>query len=85
MTKFEINKNKHYQEHHILRLDQVGMFIKNIRLNDGLTQAEMAIACGLSRNTIQKVEYSGNMKLVTLFKIIDAFDLTLEQFFTEME
>lgn len=87
MPEFKNYKNKLIPEHQAKRLEYIGMFIRNLRMNAGLSQKEMGLECGLSRNTIQKGENSGNMKLLTLFKIIDSDSnsMTLEQFFTEME
>ncbi|MCX6247163.1 MAG: helix-turn-helix transcriptional regulator [Bacteroidetes bacterium] len=73
------------QKHQVLRLERIASFCRNLRLNSGYSQKEMAQLCGLSRSTIQQLEHGGNIRLVTLFKILDAHFLSLDDFFEEME
>lgn len=85
MPEFELYGINISQKHQVIRLDRIASFCRNLRLDSGCTQNEMAELSGLSRSTIQMIEHSGNMQLKTLFKIIDAHELTLEDFFLEME
>jgi len=85
MTKVKRHKNKQIEEHQVKRLNYIGQFIKELRLNQGLTQIEFSDTNDLARNTTQKAEYGGNITLMTLFKIIDANEISLEDFFQEME
>jgi DNA-binding XRE family transcriptional regulator len=84
-TTVEQNSTSGEPDHRISRLECIGTFCKNLRINDNLSQFDFARMNGLSRSTLQKAEYGGNMTLRTLFKIVDAHHLTLEEFFTEME
>ena len=76
MPKKAITKN------HEKRLEEITMFIKNFRLNDGLTQTEFSRISDLHVNTIRRLE-SGyrNISLLTLFSCIDAMDITIADFF----
>lgn len=83
-NKIHHNK-KSIPEHNLKRLEYIGLFLKNIRINDGDTQVELSETTGIPRNTIQKVEHGNNMTLLTLFRFIDSQEMSLEEFFTEME
>ena len=67
------------------RLSYVGELLKQFRLAQGKTQQEVANESGLGRNTVQKAEHGSNITLSTLFRFVDEYNLTLEDFFTDME
>lgn len=69
------------------RIDEISLFIKNYRINDGLTQTDFGKISDTHHNTIQRFE-SGkkkDIKLRTLFNWIDAMGMTLAEFFDGME
>jgi len=72
-------------DHQVKRLTCIGAFIRGLRLADCKSQIEAAHGMGMARQTVQTAEYGGNITLLTMFKIIDAYDMTLEEFFTEMK
>jgi transcriptional regulator with XRE-family HTH domain len=62
--------------------EKVGLKIKEIRLQNNLSQEKLALLSNLDRTYIASVE-SGkrNISIVNLEKIIIALDTTLENFF----
>ena len=73
-----------YQEK---RIEEIRLFIKNYRINDGLTQAEFCEIADLHVNSLQRFEKGSlkNIKLLTLLSLIDATEMSLSEFFQTME
>jgi DNA-binding XRE family transcriptional regulator len=67
------------------RYDEIRMFVKNFRINDGITQQEFSKTAELHTNTIQNFESGKNITLLTLFGCIDAMGMTLSEFFDGIE
>lgn len=67
------------------RYDEIRMFIKNYRINDGLTQNDFGLMAELHTNTIQNLETGKNITMLTLFGCIDAMGMTLSEFFEGMK
>jgi len=73
-------------EYHLKRFEEITGFVRNYRINDGLTQAELSNMSETHVNTLQRFETCDkNITLVTLFNFIDAMDMTLGEFFEGME
>ena len=73
-------------EYHLKRFEEITGFVRNYRINDGLTQAEFSDMSNTHVNTLQRFETCDkNITLVTLFNFIDAMDMTLGEFFEGME
>lgn len=61
---------------------KVSMRMKELRQSEGLSQRQLALLCGIHYNHIQKIELcSINFGIDTLEKIIEGFDMTVEEFF----
>jgi transcriptional regulator with XRE-family HTH domain len=73
-----------YQEK---RIEEIRLFIKNYRINDGLTQSEFSEIADVHVNSLQRFEKGNlkNIKLLTLFNLIDATSMSLSEFFQTME
>ena len=73
-----------YQEK---RIEEIRLFIKNYRINDGLTQSEYSEIADVHVNSLQRFEKGNlkNIKLLTLFTLIDATSMSLSEFFQTME
>ena len=73
-----------YQEK---RIEEIRLFIKNYRINDGLTQADFSEMADLHVNSLRRFEKGSlkNIKLLTLLSLIDATEMSLSEFFQTME
>ncbi len=73
-----------YQEK---RIEEIRLFIKNYRINDGLNQADFSEMADLHVNSLQRFEKGSlkNIKLLTLLSLIDATEMSLSEFFQTME
>ena len=73
-----------YQEK---RIEEIRLFIKNYRINDGLSQAKFCEMADLHVNSLQRFEKGSlkNIKLLTLLSLIDATEMSLSEFFQSME
>ena len=61
---------------------KIGKKIKQIRLQQGLTQEELADRCELSKGFISQLEHdSTSPSISTLIDILTALGTTLDQFF----
>lgn len=62
--------------------EKVGKRIKELRLQQGMSQEEFAFKCDLDRTYITSLERGKrNVSLENLEKITKAFNMTLSQFF----
>jgi len=59
------------------RLKYIGNFLRNYRLNEGLTQLEVSEEANIHRNTIHHLEAGKNVTLTTLFDLCDYYDISL--------
>ena len=77
--------NKPISEQHLKRLEYLSIFLRELRLNEGLTQAELSQQMQLHRNTVIRAENAENLTLLTLFELADALDISPKELFTDME
>ncbi|GHU69653.1 hypothetical protein FACS189413_08900 [Bacteroidia bacterium] len=59
-------------------LSEIGKYLKQRRINDNLTQQELADNIGISKDQLSKIERTGKTSLTTLIAISRKFNL-LEQ------
>jgi transcriptional regulator with XRE-family HTH domain len=65
-------------------LRQLGQRIKNLRIQKGYSSFEdFAYEHGISRAQFGRYEKGQNLRYTSLKKIIDAFGITLHEFFSE--
>lgn len=76
---------KEIPEHQKNRIEVIGMFLKNWRLNEGLTQREFSELSGIHYNSTHNIEHYKLYSVLTLLKSVDATGLTLGEFFEGME
>jgi len=67
------------------QIEKISSFIKNWRLNEGLSQREFSQLAGIHPNSLYHLEKMGLYNILTLLKCIDATCLTVSQFFEGME
>ncbi len=61
---------------------QIGNKLKELRISRGYTNYEhLAYEIGISRSQYGNYENGANMKLTTLFKILNFLELPIEEFF----
>ena len=79
-------KKKQLADHQQKRLEEISLFVKNWRINEGLTQNDLSKLAEMHPNSIYNLEHMRGSTLITLFKCIDAMDgMTLSEFFSEIE
>ena len=68
-------------------IEDIRLYIKNYRINDGLTQAEFSELADVHVNSLQRFEKGNvkNIKLLTLFSFIDATSMSISEFFQSIE
>jgi transcriptional regulator with XRE-family HTH domain len=67
------------------RIQEISSFIKNWRLNEGLSQREFSQLAGIHPNSLYHLEKNGLYNILTVLKCIDATSLTVSQFFEGIE
>ena len=72
-------------EHNLRRLEYISIFFRELRLNAGLTQAELSRISNLHYNTILRAENIKNISLLTLFKLADTLEIDIKDIFYEMD
>ena len=66
--------------------ERFGMRIKELRMQQGISQEELADRCGLHRTYISDVELGKrNISLENIERIVISLDKTLSDFFKEVE
>lgn len=66
------------------RLENIGRMLKEIRFSDGRNQDEY-VEDGATRRQIQRGEHGLNLRLTSLFNLLDCYGYTLREFFEDME
>ena len=70
---------------HHKRLVYIAQYLKELRLNEGYTQIEAASYIGINRGSLQNAENGRNVTFLTLSKLTEFYDLSLSEFFTDVE
>jgi transcriptional regulator with XRE-family HTH domain len=77
---------KEIQNRQNLRIKEIALFIKNWRINEGLSQREFSKLANVHVNSISNLERQMGSNLITILKCIRAMDnMTLSEFFTGIE
>ncbi|MFH0757533.1 MAG: hypothetical protein V2B15_09620 [Bacteroidota bacterium] len=66
------------------RLKAIGMMLKEIRFSEGRNQDEF-VEWGASRRQIQRGEHGLNLRLTSLFNLLDCYGYSLQKFFEDLE
>lgn len=66
------------------RLTAIGNMFREIRFAEGMNQDEY-IDCGATRRQIQRGEHGLNLRLTSLFKLLDCYGYKLNKFFENIE
>lgn len=65
------------------RLQAIGMTLKEIRFSEGKNQDEY-VEYGATRRQIQRGEHGLNLRLSSLFNLLDCYGYSLQEFFEDM-
>ena len=64
--------------------EQIAKRINELRTKQGLTSEKLAFISGISKSTLSEIEQAkSELKVNTLFKITEALDISLEEFFAD--
>lgn len=73
-------------DHHQKRLNYLGAFIRNYRLNNCMTQKDLSECTdSVHRNTLVRLEAGKNISLLKLFEVLDAMELSPQDLFLDVE
>jgi len=72
-------------EKHKKQLHQIGLYLREIRISDGLNQVEAAERINISVGCLQGIEHGNNVTVETLYKISDAYDMQMTDFFSDLD
>ena len=67
------------------RAESVSAMLRELRFNFGYTQQQLGELINKSRQSISRSENSKNISIIFLFDILDAYEITLDEFFSGME
>lgn len=69
------------------RIEYISTFLRELRINSGLTQTDVAVEIGLSRNFISKLERGGvgTIRIKHLFLLIDFYQIKLKELFQDVD
>lgn len=71
---------------HQKRLNYLGTFIRNYRMNIGMTQYELSeCADSFHRNTLVRLEAGKNTSLIKLFEVLEALELEPHELFLDVD
>jgi transcriptional regulator with XRE-family HTH domain len=72
-------------DHHRKKFEYLSTYIRELRLNEGMTQMELSQNMNLHRNTIARAENAENLTLLSVFELADALDISLKDLFQDIE
>lgn len=73
-------------EQEVLRIAQIGAHIKDLRIQKGYTSAEIfAYEHELNRISYWRMEKGCNITMASLFRILDIHQITLSEFFKDID
>ena len=78
-------QSKTLTEENLRRLEYLGTFLRELRLNSNLRQSDVSAAINLSRNSISRIENSHNFSVIHLFELADFYDLPVGEIMTDIE
>lgn len=67
------------------RLEYLSTYLKEYRINSGLTQDFLGMLSKHHRNSIIRCEGGENITLRTLFELADALDISLSDLFQDID
>ena len=75
-----------FTKYEMKELQKLGMHIKNLRIEKGITQKDLADLTGISEQSISPIEGGKqNPSYTTIVLFAKAFDMTISDFFKDIE
>jgi transcriptional regulator with XRE-family HTH domain len=72
-------------DHNLRRLEYLSSYLRELRLNSGLTQEELSRQVNFHRNSIIRAENAKNLTLLSLFELADALEISPQELFQDIE
>ncbi len=66
------------------RLSYLSSYLREMRVNSGYTQEQVAKEINLSRNSISKIENMGFFRIQHLFLLADFYEIPINELFSEV-
>jgi len=85
MPQHKINTNIQESEPEITQLKYLGRYIREVRICESLTQVEAANLCGISIGCLQHMEKGNNVTIATLIKVAESYDISIADFFSDLD
>ena len=67
------------------RMLELSIFLRELRINSGYTQAQVASQIKLSRNSISKIERMGFFRIQHLFLLADFYEIPINELFIDIK
>lgn len=67
------------------RMHELSAFLRELRINSGYTQEQVAKEIKLSRNSISKIERQGGFRIQHLFLLADFYSIPLHELFLDLK
>jgi transcriptional regulator with XRE-family HTH domain len=67
------------------RMLELSIFLRELRINSGYTQAQVASEIKLSRNSISKIERMGFFRIQHLFLLADFYEIPINELFMDIK
>jgi len=67
------------------RMSELATLLREMRVNSGYTQEQVAKEIQLSRNSISKIERNGFFRIQHLYLLADFYELPVNELFAEIE
>lgn len=66
-------------------LSYLSSFLREMRVNSGYTQEQVAREINLSRNSISKIENMGMYRIQHLLALADFYEITVKELFDDID
>ena len=77
--------SKTIPEQHQKRLEIISIYLRELRLSEGLTQKNLSQTVNLHRNSIIRAENGKNLTILSLFELADALNISPKDIFMLIE
>lgn len=68
-----------------VRMRYLSQYLRELRINSGYTQEQVAKEIKLSRNSISKIERMGFFRIQHLFLLADFYEISMNELFRDID